>query len=295
MTHRESSEREFEEIMSTSIQDVLQGNMTVDALMRFTRSQEEQTVHFCLQRMSDPGLGLDEEQLLARLLQQATVVQQFPDRAFGPGTRLAEKLRNNFKNAEEGSETTKTDELDSEELNALLSHLDQLEQAKNDSGVLPLLFALLNLNNPSIQSKVALLIEKLDTEFAYTERLLRHPNARVRANVIEALTSRADSRALEFMRLCASDRNHRVRANAGMGLYRGGDVLGLEILMTMVNHPSAEERCSATWGLGMSGKLSHLPLIIALEVSDSDDRVRHEAKSALKRIRQREDLVQARS
>jgi hypothetical protein len=283
-----SREQEFDQMMSAAVQDVLRGVMSKDLLLRMAGWQEEDTVRYCLGRMRDPHMQVEEERILAQLLMQATIVREIPLGAHQPNPRVAEILERSLERPQRETGIRETPALEPGTQAEVLSYLEKLEPSKGEEGLLAFLFALLTLNESTVQSKAALLIAKHDADFSYTHRLVRHSNARVRANAVEAIADREDSRVLEYLRQCAADPNNRVRANTAVGLSRRGDLLGSEIFLSMINHPSAPERTSGTWGLGTSGQTQHLPLVVALELTDTDERVRHHAELARDRIRQRE-------
>ncbi len=287
--HRDREALEFDRSLSQGVRDVREGCMTVQILLRLARTRDEYAVQYCLRRMADPNLDAWEEQLLARVLQRSEAVQELVSSLANLDPEYTEVLARVFRHADEGWQTKVPVHLHSPDVSMVLRLLDLLEKTEDCRGLLPLLFALLTLDAPQIQSKAALLIESLDRELAYTRRLLRHPIARVRANTVEALVQRNDSRARDYFRQCTTDPHHRVRVLAAVGLCRAGDPLGWEILTNMIQHPTPIERRSGVWGLGMCGSSQHLRLLDKLEQTDPDPRVRQLAANSRERISNHEN------
>ena len=96
------------------------------------------------------------------------------------------------------------------------------EIARNDR-LLPILMQLLRSSDPFIRSKTALLIGSLLNNPAWFERQMQDPDARTRANAIEALWGSRWGAARSFCEQALSDSHPRVVANALIGLYLAGE------------------------------------------------------------------------
>ena len=266
---------------------VNEGRTPSEVLLRFARSHEHDTVRYCIHRMTEPDLSLLEEMMIARLLQQAGLVQQFVGVLLSLDRQAAQNLALKLKNAERGLDLKIAPFLQSEDNAVVMHSLELLEVIAESKQIVPLLFGLISSDDPKIQSKAALIIQKLDSEQAYTRRLLQHPDARVRANALEGIADRANAQGAEFLLQGLTDTDHRVRTLAAVGLSRLGDPQGFQVLLRMLRNPKPIERRSAVWGLGVCGNPAALPRLDLVARGDPDERVRELAAQACQKITER--------
>jgi HEAT repeat protein len=266
---------------------VHEGRTPSEILLRFARTHEQDTVQYCVHRMTEPDLSLMEEMMIARLLQQAGMVQQFVGALLSLDPQAARSLARRLQNAERGLDLKIAPFLQSEDSSVVMHSLELLEVIAESKQIVPLLFSLVGSENPKIQSKAALIIQKLDSEQAYTRRLLQHPEARVRANALQGIADRASLQGAEFLLQGLSDPDHRVRTLAAVGLSRLGDPQGFQVLLRMLRHAKPIERRSAAWGLGVCGNAAALPRLEGLARGDPDERVRELAAQACQKISER--------
>ena len=266
---------------------VHEGRTPSEVLLRFARSHEHDTVRYCIHRMTEPDLSLLEEMMIARLLQQAGLVQQFVGVLLSLDRQAAQNLALKLKNAERGLDLKIAPFLQSEDNAVVMHSLELLEVIAESKQIVPLLFGLISSDDPKIQSKAALIIQKLDSEQAYTRRLLQHPDARVRANALEGIADRANAQGAEFLLQGLTDTDHRVRTLAAVGLSRLGDPQGFQVLLRMLRNPKPIERRSAAWGLGVCGNPAAFPRLELVARGDPDERVRELAAQACQKITER--------
>ena len=93
-------------------------------------------------------------------------------------------------------------------------------------------------------------VARLRDGFQLLADALGDPDARVRANAVEALEDAGDRRAVEFLLPLAGDPQPRIRANAAKALCRYGRDEGRTALEAMCRHSSDAMRLSAAWGGG---------------------------------------------
>ena len=275
---------EFSERLVSTMEAVQQGRTTSDVLLRLARSHESQTLAYCTRRMTEPGLTLMEELIIVRLLQQTGLVQQYIENLLSLDREAAQNLVRKLQNSERGLDLKIAPFLQSEDHTVVMRSLELLEVIGESKQLVPLLFSLINSESPRIQSKAALIIQKLDTENAYTRRLLQHPDARVRANTLQAIVERAGEQGPDLLRQGLADPDHRVRTLAAIGLSRLGDPAGIQALLKMLRHSNAIERKSAAWGLGVCGNAAVLPKLEIMARSDPDERARELAAAACQQI-----------
>ena len=280
------SNRGLDKIISEAMLAGDQGRMPADLLIRLTRFEEE-TLRCCIRRLADPNLGEPEGASLVRLLDRAGLVQKMMDNLLTADRQSATAVAAVLQRQSRGLDLKLASHLQSDDPAIVMRSLELLEVIGQSKQLVPVLYSLLSRDDPKIQSKASLVVQKMDKEFVYTQKLLRHSDARVRANALEAIAGQADARALEFLRHGAEDPDHRVRSLAAVGLCRIGDALGMQILSRMIRNPSVLERRSAAWALGTCGGLEDLPRLESAANNDRDQRVRELAAEGIRKIRAR--------
>ncbi len=163
--------------------------------------------------------------------------------------------------------------------------LSVLEQIDGGLRAAPALAPLLNHANPRIRSKAALLMGRASQSAALAARQLSSPDARVRANAVEALWGAEGENCREILRDAALDPNCRVAGNAALGLYRLGDTAGVRALLAMASHASSEFRSTAAWCMGASEDPRFLAPLEEL-AAGGGGKVRHNALRSIARLRQ---------
>ncbi|HYK91766.1 MAG TPA: HEAT repeat domain-containing protein [Acidobacteriota bacterium] len=257
-----------------------------ELLLRLARSEPE-TLHYCIDRMSDPDMSREEGAALTRILQRTGWIQKLMDALFSVDRETAVRVAAVLQKAERGLDLKLAVHLQSENPGIVMRSLELIEVIGNSRRLVPVLFGLLAHEDPRIQSKAALVVEKMDHDFLYTRQLLRHSDGRVRANALQAIADRADPETVEFLRQGAADVDHRVRSLAAVGLCRIGDPLGWQILSTMIQDSRVAERRSAAWAMGRCGSKETLAGLETVARNDSDERVRALAERGIRSIRQR--------
>ena len=81
------------------------------------------------------------------------------------------------------------------------------------------------------------------------DRLAGDSDARVRANVVEALWSAPPAVARPYFLAGQLDHHHRVRANALVGLYKNGEIGSLQNTARMAASPAPLSRAAARWAI----------------------------------------------
>ncbi len=282
----ESRNGGIERLMAEAIRVSDQGRIPADMRVSLARSEEE-VLQYCIRRLSDPNLTRPEEASLVRLLERAGWVQKLLDALLSTAPATAATVAAVLQRTERGLDLRLAVHLQSRDSGLVMRSLQLIEVIGKSRQMVPVLFGLLGHDDPRIQSKAALVVEKLDHDFLYTRQLLRHSDARVRANALQAVADRADARIIEFLHQGIGDTDHRVRSLAAVGLCRIGDPQGWQILLKMARNPSVAERRSAAWAMGVCGTIDNLPGLEALACGDADERVRQLAHEGVRKIRER--------
>jgi hypothetical protein len=172
-----------------------------------------------------------------------------------------------------------------EEQNALRRSLEILEAVTSGSRIGGALVQLLSCRNLAVRSKVAELLVRSATIRSHRtiREWLRNPDARVRANVLEALADVGQERTWipQILLDSLNDPDGRAAANAAIGLYR----LGLEDtaiagLTEMAASKDPSIRRSAAWAMGQVPNGQLFEVLNRLR-SDSNERVRRHALKSL--------------
>jgi HEAT repeat protein len=281
-----SQKGDFDKLIAEAIRTADQRRIPPELLLRLARSEAE-SLRYCIRRMAASNLSRSEEASLVRLLHRTGWVQKLLDALLFTDPETAATVATVLQRAERGLDLRLAAHLQSEDPSIVMRSLELVEVIGKSRQMVPVLFGLLGHDDPRIQSKAALVVEKLDHDFLYTRQLLRHSDARVRANALEAIADRADKRTIEFLRQGAEDADHRVRSLAAVGLCRIGDPLGWKILLKMIQDPRVIERRSAAWAMGRCGTIESLPGLEIAARDDADERVRELASQGIQRIRER--------
>jgi hypothetical protein len=157
-----------------------------------------------------------------------------------------------------------------------------LEQTSIASRLLPTLVQILRVPEPTIRSKVALLIGRHTRDVKWA---LGEPDARVRANAIEAVWGEDVRHARRALWELARDSSNRVAGNALLALYRIGEDAAVDALLEMSARASARFRATAAWVMGQTRDARFLEALGRME-SDSNESVRRNAALATEQIKQ---------
>src|SRR5690606_24625242 len=115
------------------------------------------------------------------------------------------------------------------------------------SSLLPLLAS----EDTAVRELAALLIGRGRTSLGWARDMMKHPESRVRANVIEGV--RSWSRDIELLELAAHDSHHRVVCNALVSMYALRPERARYLLELQLAHPDWQFRAAATWACGAIG------------------------------------------
>jgi HEAT repeat protein len=167
---------------------------------------------------------------------------------------------------------------------AVLRALEVLDDVFPGGRLIMSLNRLLRHPDPAVVSKAALVLGRRVGSPAWVEHRMASSDARVRANVVQALWGINEPFARAQFRLSLADPSSRVVGNALVGLHRLGDPEAAPRILAMSRHPGARFRATAAWVMGEL----HLPEFApALQeaLADEDSRVRHAAEHALRQFR----------
>lgn len=140
--------------------------------------------------------------------------------------------------------------------------------------------------DPRLRSKAVIVAGQIPSvkPEMLVERLLNDTDARVRANTIEVLEVKADSRLVPVLTDRARTATNRERANAIKALFRMRVSTVSNQLFTMLRDDRAEHRISAMWALRQIGWWQLLGEVGRLAKEDNNIRVRRYALNILKGV-----------
>lgn len=140
--------------------------------------------------------------------------------------------------------------------------------------------------NPQVRSKAALVMGKEKRDAGWVRARLGDPDARVRANAVEALWGADGADAVEVFRKAAKDEEPRVVLNAVMGLYQARLMESVWMLLDLAVSEDFRMRRSACWVMGQTKDPRFLMALLGL-ARDKDASLRAAALQAVAAIRLR--------
>lgn len=167
---------------------------------------------------------------------------------------------------------------------SMLRLLDVLNVVSTGLRLALVLNHLTSHSNPQIASKAALFMGRRIENAAWVERQLMSSDARLRANLIEALWGKREAWARRMVSGALRDENNRVAGNALLGLWFLGDPNFPEMAGRMLRDARPAFRQTAAWVMGRSGD-SGFTDVLREALSDPSPDVRRSATRALAAIR----------
>jgi HEAT repeats len=158
-----------------------------------------------------------------------------------------------------------------------------LEQSAGSRDFLPLLIRLLRQPNPYLRSKAVLMLARDTHNVNWVRKTLGDPDARIRANAVEAIWGVDTIESRELLESLRTDANNRVAGNALLGLYQLGETASIPEMIAMARHEDPAFRTTAAWVMGETGHLRFIDALTGL-LDDSFTAPRRGARSALSRI-----------
>lgn len=134
--------------------------------------------------------------------------------------------------------------------NSLVRALTLMEDIEDYSAFYPRLCTLTWHPDNFIRSKAVLALCRMRPNRSLIDRQLESPDARVRANAVEALWHNNQANATRIFQEALADDHHRVVINALVGLYYYKDESYYEKMVALASHPEARFRAALAWGLG---------------------------------------------
>jgi hypothetical protein len=162
--------------------------------------------------------------------------------------------------------------------------MDLLTEISDGTRILPCLMTLARHPNTHLQSKAVLMIGRINRNVKWVQKRLAEPDARVRANAVEALWGVDTDEARHLLRSAAHDPDNRVAGNALFALYRLGDSWSIPELLKLADHESGRFRATAAWVMGESGD-PRFTKALARMVGERTNAVRTRAFAALGQIK----------
>jgi hypothetical protein len=150
--------------------------------------------------------------------------------------------------------------------------------------IMPQLLTLARQPNPYLQSKAVLMIGRANHSVKWLRKRLEDPDARIRANALEALWGVDTEESREILRKTAQDAHNRVAGNALLGLYLLGDTSSILEILKLAEHESRNFRATAAWIMGRTEDPRFTKALARL-MGETATEVRARAFSALGLVR----------
>ena len=162
--------------------------------------------------------------------------------------------------------------------------LELLPRIATPERLLPLLDRVMPSSNTRIRSKAWKLYASASADLGWALKQVDDGDARVAANVVEALWRGKPTEQLHqlFQRAARQDRN-RVAGNGLVGLFGFDDPEGPEIAKQMAKHENADMRATAAWVIGRVCWQEGMEILRELRRDDSET-VRMNAERSLLRM-----------
>lgn len=165
--------------------------------------------------------------------------------------------------------------------------LELLPRIAPPARLLPLLDRIMPSSNTRIRSKAWKLYAAASADLNWAVQQIDDPDARVAANVVEALWRAMPSAQLHriFLMAAKQERN-RVAGNGLVGLFQFEDPDAPELAARMARHPEAGFRATAAWVIGRVYWREGNDLLLELR-RDDNEKVRANAEHSLLRLSRR--------
>lgn len=110
------------------------------------------------------------------------------------------------------------------------------------------LLPLLDSSEGTVRELTVLLLARGRTNIAWAREMMKHPDPRVRANVVEGV--RSWSNDVHLLNMAVQDTHHRVVCNGIVSLYRLRPARAKVLLEKQLLHKDWRFRAAATWACG---------------------------------------------
>jgi len=173
----------------------------------------------------------------------------------------------------------------------IMDLLDLFAVASSENRLSMFQTQLMEYPDEKVQSKAALLVGGSAKSAVWVGRHVRHEDARVRANAVEALWTLNASDSRTMLAAASGSSHNRVAGNAALGLYRLGDVSAIPLILGMAQREDPGAQLSGLWAMGETQDPRFLTFLTG-EFTRSEGRKRLAITRALARIRRREKIIE---
>lgn len=165
--------------------------------------------------------------------------------------------------------------------------LELLPRIAPPERLLPLLDRIMPSSNSRIRSKAWKLYAAASSDLHWAMEQIQDEDARVAANVVEALWRATPTEPLhEIFRSAATQERNRVAGNGLVGLFNFEDPIAVEIAKRMAAHSDSSFRATAAWAIGRVYWREGIELLKTLR-RDRCEKVRINAERSILRIARR--------
>ena len=171
--------------------------------------------------------------------------------------------------------------------------IDILRRTLRSNRLMPFQVQLMRQDDPFVRSKAAQYLAELTNNSSWFHAQLKDPDARVRANAVEALWNSEMEDAEDVFREALLDKHHRVTTTALVGLWHlGKQEECIERLLTLGDSTAAPTRAAVAWAMGELGDRRFFELLVKL-TKDESALVRPRAFHSLRQLeRARREALQ---
>lgn len=165
--------------------------------------------------------------------------------------------------------------------------LELLPRIASPERLLPLLDRVMPSSNTRIRSKAWKLYAAASADLGWALNQVDDSDARVAANVVEALWRATPTEQLhEIFRQAARQNRNRVAGNGLVGLFGFDDPQAPEIVKQLAKHDNADMRATAAWVIGRAYWREGAEILREMR-RDTSEKVRMNAERSLLRLARR--------
>lgn len=165
--------------------------------------------------------------------------------------------------------------------------LELLPRITGPERLLPLLDRIMPSSNSRIRSKAWKLYAAASADLRWAEAQIDDEDARVAANVVEALWRATPTEPLlKIFKKAAVQERNRVAGNGLVGLFNFNDPLALQVVDRMARHTDPSFRATAAWAIGRVYWREGAEMLRELR-KDHCEKVRINAERSILRIARR--------
>ena len=180
---------------------------------------------------------------------------------------------------------------ENDSVDEILRQIEVLARCIDSIRLARLLTELSKHSDPRIRSKAVLFSGQL-IDSSNESRALQDPNARVRANALEAMWGRQDDQAIALFKKHSNQKGLRESVNSLLGLHQAGHLSARTQLMELADSSDTRLQLGAIWAMGQT-KDPRLHIYLQTRLRNSSDPLRVSLLKAARNIKHTRDQIES--